>query len=210
MKIKFLIILCAISVSASAQFWKKKQKPVVQEVFPRFEEIAQPSYLSYFDISDANFNMPEVYFVPLKRTVYDIELAEDEVMREAKHNMRFRIYNLASYNFSDLADLYILQNRFSEAKWYLLQSNELSREQKDDKHTISNLLTLAAIKFAIGEPALAKTDLQEAYDLANAKGFTADVAVIAKKMQDLEANKSLSPKAELRYAQAVEKSNKSH
>jgi hypothetical protein len=210
MRYTLLIIFCAISVSASAQFWKKAKKPVpVEEVFPRYDEIPQPSYFSAITVSDIKFPMPGVYIVPFKRTIYEIELAEDMVMTEAKHNMRFREYKLASYNFSDLANLYILQNRFSEAKWYLLQSNAISREQNDDRHTIVNLLNLATIKFAIGEAALAKTDLQEAHDIANAKGFASDLPAIDKRMHDLELNKYSSPRSELRYAQAVEASNKS-
>jgi len=210
MRYTLLIIFCAISVSASAQFWKKAKKPVpVEEVFPRYDEIPQPSYFSAITVSDIKLSMPGVYIVPFKRTIYEIELAEDMVMTEAKHNMRFREYKLASYNFSDLADLYILQNRFSEAKWYLLQSNAISREQNDDRHTIVNLLNLATIKFAIGQAELAKIDLQEAHDIANAKGFASDLPAIDKRMHDLELNKYSSPRSELRYAQAVEASNKS-
>ncbi len=205
MRFAILIIFCTLSLTASAQFWKKK-KP--EEVFPRYPELEQPAYSSEIAVSTVKLNMPGVDTVPFKRTVYEIELAEDMVMKEAKHNMRFRIYNLASYNFSDLAGLYLLQNRFSEAKWYLLQSNEISRQQNDDKHTISNLLILADIKLAIGELALAKLDLQEAHELANAKGFTADLAAIEKKMHDVEFNKTVAPKAELRYAEAVEANNK--
>jgi hypothetical protein len=104
--------------------------------------------------------------------------------------------------------LYLLQNRFSEAKWYLLQSNTISREQNDDKHTIANLINLAIIKSAIGELPLAKIDLQEAHDLAVAKGFQSDVDNIEKRMHDLQLIKTSAPKAELRYAEAVEVSNK--
>ena|ERR1700761_5907156 len=205
MRFIILVAFCTLSLTASAQFWKKKKK---EEVFPRYPELEQPAYFADITVSTIKLNMPAVDVVPFKRTVYDIELAEDVILAEAKHNMRFRVYNLASYNFSDLATLYLLQNRFSEAKWYLLQSNEISRQQNDDKHTISNLLILADIKLAIGELALAKLDLQEAHDLANTKGFTTDLASIEKKMHDVEFNKTVTPKAELRYAEAVEANNK--
>jgi hypothetical protein len=204
MRFAILILLCTISITASAQFWKKSKKADLS----RFPELSQPSNITSIAISDTLVHIRDVYFVQFKRSIYEIELAEDGILKEAKRNMRFRIYDVASYNFSALADLYVLQNRFSEAKWYLLQSNTISREQNDDKHTISNLLNLAAIKSAIGETALARLDLQEAHDLANSKGFVADVATIEKKMHDLEFNKSLTPKAELRYAEAVEASNK--
>ncbi|HEY0246302.1 MAG TPA: hypothetical protein VGC01_12110 [Mucilaginibacter sp.] len=205
MRIAILIIFCTISITASAQFWQKKEKPAP---IVRSEQLPDAFYISTIPVIEKVEITPNFSDVSFKRSTYDIELAEDAVMKEAKHNMRFRIYNLASYNFSDLAALYILQNRFSEAKWYLLQSNNISRGQNDDKHTISNLINLAIIKSAIGELALAKVDLQEAHDLANAKGFQTDIVEIEKRMHDLQLVKSTSPKAELRYAEAVELSNK--
>jgi len=209
MKYTLLIIFCALSLTTSAQFWKKKKPaPVVEEVYPRFPEVDQPVCYTVIAVTDVKLNMPDVVFTPFKKTTFEIEMAEDVVMTEAKHHMRFREYKQASYNFSDLSDLYILQNRFSEAKWYLLQSNEISRSLKDDRHTIANLLTLAAIKINLGEAGLAKTDLQEAYTLANANGFTVDASAIDKRISDLQVNKLNSQKAVLRYAEAVEKSNK--
>jgi len=205
MKFTLLIIFCAISVTTSAQFWQKKVKPVI---YPRYELLPAATGNFSVAVSDAGLAMPAVYVVTLKRSVFDIELAEDQVLKEAKHNMRFRIYTAASYNFTALAELYLLQNRFSEAKWYLLQSNEISRQQKDDKHTISNLLDLAAIKLAIGEMGLAKIDLQEAHDIAALKGFTEDAATIETRMREIQFDKPSATKAELRYSEAVELANK--
>jgi hypothetical protein len=115
--------------------------------------------------------------------------------------MRFRIYNDASYNFSELARLYMLQNRFSEAKWYLLQSNQISRQQNDDQHTILNLIDLATIKANIGDYALAQEDLTEAHDLAYAKGLKDCLAEIAKKMSYIKQNKLPPVTPVLRYAE---------
>ena len=204
MRFAILFIFCTLTLTASAQFWKKKKPEPI-----RYDLLPQPQGVFSIAISDANFNGPAVGVVALKRSIFDIEAAEDAILKEAKHNMRFRIYDAASYNFSALAQLYILQNRFSEAKWYLLQSNAISREQNDDKHTISNLLGLAAIKLAIGEPILAKADLQEAHDIAGLKGYTTDVTIIEQRMHDLQFNKPSALKVELRYAEAVEAGNKS-
>jgi len=200
-----LIALCILSLSASAQFWKKK--PVV--AYPRYELLPNASTDFSVTVSNANIKMPEVTAAVLPRSVFEIELAEEAVLRLAKHNMRFRIYDAASYNFTELAELYMLQNRFSEAKWYLLQSNEISRQQNNHKHTVSNLLDLAAIKLAIGEMALAKIDLLEAHNLAVANNFIADAQTADKMIHDLQFNKATGTKAELRYAEAVELANKS-
>ena len=122
-------------------------------------------------------------------------------MRNAQHNMRFRVYNDASYNFSALAKLYIQQNRYSEAKWYLLQSNLISRQRNDDKHTIANLIDLALIKSDLGDYPQAQQDLGEARDLARIRGYNDDLATIEKKMAYIKQNRNNAPKADVRYAE---------
>ena len=137
--------------------------------------------------------------------MFDFDKEEQAMLKEAKRNMRYRVYDQASYNFSDLAGLYLLHNRFSEAKWYLLQSNALSRNVK---LTLSNLLTLAGIKTDLGDLSLAKLDLQEARSLANANGYKADVAEIDKRIITLNNSKPQAIKPELRYSDAVEAANR--
>jgi hypothetical protein len=122
-------------------------------------------------------------------------------MEMAKHNMRFRIYNDASYNFSDLAQLYMRLHRLSEAKWYLLQSNTISRQQNDDKHTISNLISLAVIKKDIGDIPSARADLLEARDLAHARGLQAQVKEIDNDMLLLDHRVTNPVKPDIKYAE---------
>jgi hypothetical protein len=86
----------------------------------------------------------------------------------------------------------------------LLQSNALAREQNDSNLVVSNLLDLATIKLAIGERGLAIADLNEAHNIAIAKGLTTDADAIEKRIVELQSNKNPSPKAALRYAEAVE------
>jgi hypothetical protein len=202
MRFAILVIFCTIGFTASAQFWQRKPKA---ERFPLLAEVNYHSLISF--TAATSKPLPGVHDLQLPRDAYLLEFAEDIVMTEAKHNMRFRVYASASYNFSDLAALYIQQNRFSEAKWYLLQSNAISRQQGDTKHTLANLLALAGIKTQIGEISLAKLDLQEARDLASAKGMQTDLAEIDKKINYLQTNKVVTAKAEMRYAEAVEAAN---
>src|SRR5207302_5830964 len=92
-------------------------------------------------------------------TEFDLVAREHMIIKLAKHNMSWRIYHDASYNFSDLAQVYIKLHRLSEAKWYLLQSNKLSLEENDNKHTITNLVNLALVKNDIGDQVSARADL---------------------------------------------------
>ncbi|MDR6941781.1 hypothetical protein [Mucilaginibacter pocheonensis] len=144
-----------------------------------------------------------IMYAKIERTPYALLLMEASVMKTAQHNMRFRVYNSASYNFSDLAQMYLKQNRLSEAKWYLLQSLQISRQQNDNRHTITNLINLAAVKTGYGDFAQAKQDLVEARGLASSLGLTMDVAAVDKQMHYLEDNKN-TLKTEIRYAETAD------
>lgn len=196
MRFFLLLTFLTLSLTASAQFWKRKRKPV-----PEISPVAFSIPLS----TQFEYVLPaKLEKIKLTRSVYNLEVEEEMVLKEAKHNMRFRIYDLASYNFSDLAALYLQQNRFSEAKWYLLQSNAIAKQAGNTRHVLDNLYLLADIKNAIGEQPLALADLQEAHDLAATKGMHIDIALIDKKIRFLQTNKIVAVKAELRYAEAVE------
>jgi hypothetical protein len=201
MRFTFLLAFCILSLTASAQFWKRKPKAPEPEI-----EAAQPA-LSVITAIPLNIAISNIADVRLIRSAYRLELAEEAMLKEAKHNMRFRVYNLASYNFSDLAGLYLQQNRFSEAKWYLLQSNAIARQAENTRHLLDNLALLADIKITIGENALAMVDLQEAHDVATAKGMLTDLTAIDKKIKHLQTNKLIAAKVALRYADAVEIAN---
>jgi hypothetical protein len=201
MRFTFLLAFCILSLTASAQFWKRKPKAPQPEIIA-----AQPTFL----ITSATPSITSAINVAnlkLNRSAYQLELAEEAMLKLAKHNMRFRVYNLASYNFSDLAGLYLQQNRFSEAKWYLLQSNAIARQAENTRHLLDNLALLADIKITIGETALAMVDLQEAHDVAIAKGMLTDLTAIDKKIKYLQTSKLITTKVALRYAEAVEIAN---
>lgn len=198
MRFFLFLAFITLSLTASAQFWKRKPKPA-----PEVLTVAPVTpHIQLKDVAPTKLDM-----VKVPRSVYALEIDEDLLLKEAKHNMRFRVYNQASYNFTDLAVLYLKQNRFSEAKWYLLQSNNIAKQAGNARHVLDNLYLLADIKTSIGELPLAMTDLQEAHDLAVSKGMLTDVALVDKKMKFLQTNKIVAVKAELRYAEAVEAAN---
>src|ERR1700754_2095564 len=109
MRITLLIICCLISFSASAQWYKLDFKK-----HERYPEIERTNINSISHIKIKPVLKPgKVQNIILSRSAYSLEAAENIVMRDAQHNMRFRVYNDASYNFSELAKLYIQQNRYS-------------------------------------------------------------------------------------------------
>lgn len=199
MKFILLVFISTISFSASAQWWRLDQKLKKHERFPLIDQVTNHS-IAGFPI--AAINPAEIKGLFLDCSEYNNEAAENLVMRLAQHNMRFRIYNDASYNFSDLAHLYIQQNRFSEAKWFLLQSNTISRQQNDDKHTIANLIDLAIVKANTGYYDQALQDLNEAHELAGLKSLQSTLPEIEKTMLYIKQNKESLSKSVLRYADA--------
>ncbi len=67
---------------------------------------------------------------------------------------------LKCFNF--LADMYMDQKRYSEAKWFYLQANTQSKSIKDTVSTIASLHQLSVLKAITGHYILAKQDLAEA------------------------------------------------
>lgn len=208
MRYIFLIIcFCTSGLSASSQWYRIDLKLIKHERFPLIEQSDDHSILR---LSCTNLIKPVIiHSLHLDRSEYSYQAAENLVMRTAQHNMRFREYDNASYNFSELARLYIRQNRFSEAKWYLLQSNLIARERNDNKLTILNLIDLSTIKADIGEYIMAQQDLMEAYTIAGLKGFKDDLLIIERKILNLKEYKLSAPKSELRYAEAPQTVSKS-
>lgn len=198
MRFRLIIFLCLISFSASAQFWTKisfKKKHIVLPALP-------PATGCGFTNVNTTLKLNDLQIQPIVFEVdeFTLEATSKSVMEMAKHNMRFRIYHEASYNFSDLAALYARLRRLSEAKWYYLQSNAISRQENDDTLTIANLIGLADIKVDIGDIASAKADLLEARDLARSRGMLTETADIEKKMLLLAQNTNTA-KPDVKYAE---------
>jgi len=201
MRLRLVILFCAISFSASAQFWQKIGFKKKHDILPELR-LSKNNSISHIS-NTLNLNGLPVQPLVLEQCEFSLEVAEVTVMEMAKHNMRFRVYNEASYNFSDLAQIYIKLHRLSEAKWYLLQSNNISRQENDDKHTISNLISLAAVKVDIGDIPSAKADLLEARDMARAKAMQPETAEIEKKMLLLAQNNATTVKPDVKYAESA-------
>jgi len=168
MKFVLPVMLCLIGFSASAQ-WYRVDLILKKPYRPAF--IKPIVNHSLAKIPKATVSLPPISPVSLSRSQESYDAAEILAKKTIHYNMRNKIYYDASYNFSDLAHLYIEQNRFSEAKWYLLQSNAISMQQNDDRHTISNLMDLAIVKTNVGDFSLALKDLADAHKIAVNDGY---------------------------------------
>ncbi len=176
MRFVFCILFCTMSAPVSAQWWKLSF--LSKKHVERPDAIVPLTDHSFSRLPVAEVINPKIKAVQLSRSPSSYQMAEALVIKAAQHNMSLGVYYDASYNFSELARLYMQQNRFSEAKWYLLQSNNISRRQNDARHTVSNLIDLAMVKANTSNDVQALEDLQEAREIAKANGFDDDIKEI--------------------------------
>jgi len=196
MKVILLALFCTISFSASAQWWsfaKHKRYPLIAEV----KNVP-------FKITPAKVPTAKLNRVAIGPTQYSLTLNEYTVMKMAQHQMRFREYENASYTFNELAKIYVQLGKLSEAKWFYLQSNNLSRQQNNDRLTIANLLELATVKQAIGDFALAQQDLEEARNMAGNHSWQDDMQTVKKRLDNLQLTKLAALKPEAGFGKAVQ------
>jgi tetratricopeptide (TPR) repeat protein len=73
--------------------------------------------------------------------------------------------------FDGLSKIYIAQKKYSQAKWFTLQSNTLSRVKNDVPNIIASLITLSTIKSEIKDYDLAMRDLNEALQLSQTNHY---------------------------------------
>jgi hypothetical protein len=73
--------------------------------------------------------------------------------------------------FNSLAKVYRSQRKYPQAKWFILQSNSLSRAKKDIPNIMASLIILANIKMEIKDYTLAMRDLNEALTLSKANHY---------------------------------------
>lgn len=198
MRIPLLVLLCTFSLSASAQWYKLKLGN-----YRRQPQLAAAP-VKAFKLPPAKLQFNTVKRVNIAQTWYGLLLNEHTTMKMAQHQMRFREYAEASYSFRDLAKIYLQLNKLSQAKWFLLQSNNLSRQQNNDRLTIANLIDLALIKSTIGDFALAQQDLDEARNMATARNWQDDVTRVNREINSLQRDKLAALKPGTTYAGAAQ------
>lgn len=81
-------------------------------------------------------------------------------------------------SFQSLADLYLKQNRLSEAKWFYIQSHIMAVKLFDVQARINSLTGLANVKSALGESTDALQDYREAERLALQNNYLVNLVEI--------------------------------
>ena len=87
--------------------------------------------------------------------------------------------------YDQLALIYQSQKRFSEAKWFNIQSNLLARKINHPASIVNSLINLAHVKMAIGDWQLALEDIKEAEQLAVKNQYKFHLIEIKKDLNEL-------------------------
>jgi len=118
----------------------------------------------YTDIAanTIQFNQPktrEVSFAEAGKAV-------DYVLKAIHTNSGDGDYFALRTDYDLLSEAYFIQKKYTQAKWFALQSNNISRNLGETPNIIYSLLQLATIKTTIKDYKLAQQDLDEAMVLA--------------------------------------------
>jgi tetratricopeptide (TPR) repeat protein len=103
--------------------------------------------------------------------------------------------------YDQLAFIYQNQKRFSEAKWFFIQSNILARKIDHPVSIVNSLINLAHVKMAIGDWQLALDDIKEAEKLAVKNHYQFQLIEIKKDLSELYSKMGDSNAANLALTQ---------
>lgn len=105
------------------------------------------------------------------RTAYQ-ENALNYTLKALHHYYRIDDSTSMRACYDRLSRVYRDQKKFSQAKWFILQSNTMARNQNDQANIVASLITLAGIKMDIKDYDLAVGDLKEALSLSSVNRYS--------------------------------------
>lgn len=198
MKILYTVFITLFSLGASAQFYTKlffSKKPVrsIPLSAAYSTSFKSDSATLIYNTSFQDFNSN------LGRSRYSIYAEEAFIMKKLKHSSRYGQVAMR-IEFDHLANFYLSQSRFSEAKWYLLRSNAISRQQNNYVQIIGSLLVLAEIKSDLDDYKQANEDLSEAKAIAVLHNLTPDLQLVEEYTKQIRLHKETGLKFQNHYS----------
>ena len=196
MKILLAVFISLFSIKASAQWYAKLPWHKNQERLPMLTLIAPVNKITAETLPITSFNN---FNTNLGRSRYSINAEEAFIMKNLRHSARYGS-DAMRLQFDNLANFYFSQKRFSEAKWYVLRSNAISRQQKNYTQVVGSLVVLADVKSILGDFKQADADLSEAKNIAALHSMEPDLRLIEQHTKQIKLNKETGLKAENHYA----------
>ncbi len=127
----------------------------------------------------------------------DLNKAIENIMAGLHTYSKFRDTVGLRETFDHLALVYHLQKKYTQAKWFFIQSNTLSRDGHDTINVITSLINLASIKDDIRDFSMAKRDLNEALLLAKTRPEIDEQIDVQKALAEYYAKKGDAPAANM-------------
>src|SRR5476651_482710 len=153
-----LILLCISGFVANAQSIDNMQKTL-----DTTKDVCIKLNLYTTIAADlVQFEQPKTHEV----TYAEAGKAVDYVLKAIHINSQDGDYYAIRNNFDVLSQAYFIQKKYTQAKWFNLQSNCISRDLHDIPHILYSLQQMAVIKSAIKDYKLAAQDLNEAIVLS--------------------------------------------
>jgi len=151
---------------------------------PLYTQIAG-TYLNYDTISSKR-----------ERYIYE-ENAIGYTLKAIHYYSKYNDTTGLRLSFDNLARAYRSEKKFTQAKWFILQSNTLSRAKNDVPNIIASLLELSLIKTDIQDYSLAMRDLNEALKLSSANHMSKTESDVQMGYVTLYNNMKLYDKADI-------------
>jgi tetratricopeptide (TPR) repeat protein len=114
-------------------------------------------------LADAYLNLADLWFAQKK-----YKESETIIMQKALPLTYYTLHDKISVMkcYDQLAETYQAQQRYSEAKWFYIQSNMVARKINNPNGIVNSLVSLAHVKMTIGDHQLALRDIREAEQLS--------------------------------------------
>jgi len=153
-----LIILLTLSPSLSLAQGKTDSAKLARAIFLKGQTVKADS-----------LNNAALKLAQPDASVADLNKAIDNIMAGLHTYSKYRDTVGLRETFNHLALVYHLQKKYTQAKWFFIQSNTLSRDGRDTINIITSLINLASVKDDIKDFSMAKRDLNEALLLAKTR-----------------------------------------
>jgi hypothetical protein len=171
---KKLALLIILSLSFAVSGYSNPLDSLKQQLQLTTDDMQKASLYTQMANCYLSFaNVPNAY---TKRINYENALNYTMLAMKVyyKHDDTTGLIN----SYSNLSKAYLVQRKYAQAKWFILQANTLSRRQNATPSIISTLVDLAGIKMDIKDYKLAKKDLKEAHRLAMANNLAAQDSIV--------------------------------
>lgn len=196
MKIIVAVFISLFSIKASAQWYTKLPWHKNHESLPTLTSFPPENKVAPEVLPTTSFNS---FNTNMGRSRYSINAEEAFLMKNLRRSARYGS-DAMRLQFDNLANFYFSQKRFSEAKWYVLRSNAISRQQKNYAQVIGSLLVLADVKSSLGDFKQADADLFEAKTIAASHSLEPGLLLIEQHTKQIRLNKETGLRLENHYS----------